>query len=50
MDFLKNSAAITGLVAALGQNPGWFCLAVLLLVSPKLVESLAKVIEAWKKK
>ena len=50
MDFIKNSAAITGLVAALGTNPGWFCLAVFVLVSPRLVEALAKLIEAWKKR
>jgi hypothetical protein len=50
MDFLKNTAAISSLVAALGQNPGWVCLAMFVLVSPRLTEAVAKVIEAWKKK
>jgi hypothetical protein len=50
MDFFKNTAAITSLFATLSANPGWLCLAVLLLVSPKLLEGVAKVIEALKKK
>jgi hypothetical protein len=50
MDFLKNTAAITSLFATLSANPGWLCFAVFVLVSPKLLESVAKVIEAWKKK
>jgi hypothetical protein len=41
MDFLKNSAAIASLVATLGSSPGWLCLAVLLLVSPKFMEGIA---------
>jgi hypothetical protein len=50
MEFIKNTAAITSLFATLGSNPGWLCFAVFLFVCPKLLDSVAKIIEALRKK